>query len=254
MGLVMKLSALALVSLAACSTSPTAPSGASAKFELANTTAAAARVAPDALADGTSLQLKILAVYLVPDVDPTTGNNVGTAEMIWINPQCNDDISNCNIDGFVNPAGGPRITDYFDLSRPTDQVNADLNSQAVTVTPGSYKYVRVELCKALDGETAPTVPAMTWRGPGMTADQPFWSGSCGSTSTAFDPPLALAIGDSVQVTLGYDLATSIVAGAPGTGQNQLDGNDHWYQACVDVDGTHRTCMDAPDFAPSATKL
>lgn len=244
----MRLTALALVSLAACS------SGASAKFELANTTAAARSAAPGVLPDGTSLRLKIIAVYLAEDVDPTTMDNVGGTEMIWINPQCSGDISSCNVDGFAEPAGGPRITDYFDLARPTDQVNADLNSQAVTVSPGSYKYARLELCKALDGQNQATVPTMMWRGPGMTDERPFTSGDCGRTSLAFDPPLELAAGDSVQVTLGYDLGSSIVAGAPGNGGYEIAGVDHWFRDCADIDGTHRACMDFPDFAPSATKL
>jgi hypothetical protein len=243
----MRLAALALVPLVACT------SGASARFELANTTAAA-RSAADALADGTSLRLKIIAVYLAEDVDPTTMNNIGDTQMIWLNPQCNGDISGCNVDGFTEPAGGPRITDYFDLARPTAEVNADLNSQAETVTPGSYKYARLELCKAYGGQNQATVPTMMWQGPGMAAERPFTSGDCGRTSLAFDPPLTLAAGDSVEVTLGYDLGTSVVAGAPGTGAYELAGVDHWFRDCADIDGTHRACMDFPDFAPSAAKL
>jgi hypothetical protein len=244
----MRLPWLALVSLTACSAG-----GASARFELANTTAAAAQTAPDVLADGTSLRLKIIAVYLAEDVDPTTMNNIGDTEMIWLNPQCNGDISGCNVDGFTEPAGGARITDYFDLARPTADVNADLNSQAVTVSPGSYKYARLELCKAYGGQNQATVPTMMWRGPGMADERPFTSGDCGRTSLAFDPPLELATGDSVAVTLGYDLATSIVSGAPGTGAYEIAGVDHWFRDCADLDDTHRACMDFPDFAPSAAK-
>lgn len=241
----MRFASLALVPLLACS------SGASARFELANTTAGA-RTTPNALPDGTSLRLKIIAVYLAEDVDPTTMNNVGATEMIWLNPQCNGDISGCNVDGFAAPSG-PRITDYFDLARPTAEVNADLNSQAVTVSPGSYKYARLELCKAYDGQNEATVPTMMWRGPGMTDEQPFTSGDCGRTSQAFDPPLALAAGDSVEVTLGYDLGASIVSGAPGAGGFTIAGVDHWFRDCADLDDTHRACMDFPDFAPSAAK-
>ena len=242
----MRLLCLALVPLAACAAS------ASAQFELANTTGAA-RAAPHVLADGTSLRLKIIAVYLATDVDPTTMDNVGDTEMIWINPQCSGDISSCNVDGFTAPAGGPRITDYFDLARPTAEVNAELNSQAMTVTTGSYKYARLELCKAY-GQSQATVPTMMWRGPGMPDERPFTSGDCGRTSLAFDPPLELGAGDSVAVTLNYDLGASVVSGAPGTGGFEIAGTDHWFRDCVDLDDTHRACMDFPDFAPSAAKL
>ena len=118
---------------------------------------------------------------------------------------------------------------------------------------GSYRYVRVDLCKGLSGHAEPTVPTVMWAGPGMTTEQPFASGVCGRTSLAFDPPLVLAAGDAVEVTLGYDLGASIVSGAPGP-EASIAGLDHSFQACSDIDATHRACMDFPDFAPSAVKL
>lgn len=227
-------------------------------FQLSNDTAA---VRTTAAATGDSvLKLKLIAAYLAEDVDPVTMNNVGGTEMIWLNPQCADDISGCNVSGFVEPAGGPRITDYFDLARPSAEVNAELNSQGLAISPGSYKYARVEMCKAFGGETVPSDPTLMWRGPGMTAEQPFASGDCGRTSLAFDPPLVLATGDSVMVTLGYDLDAAIVAGAPAPGSfgivGAIDsgGGMHPFRACSDVDADHRVCMDFPDFAPSAAKL
>jgi hypothetical protein len=232
--------------------------GATARLTLANQTSAAKT--QSLLADGTSLRLKIIAVYLAEGVDPVTMDNVGATEMIWLNPQCNDDIGGCNVDGFTQPAG-PRITDYFDLARPTAEVNAELNSQGAAVSPGTYHYARVEMCKAYGGERMPTVPTMMWAGPGMAHEQPFTSGDCGRTSLPFDPPLELAAGDSVEVTLGYDLGAAIVAGARGSGygcsiagHNDPSGAPHCFRACVDVDATTRACMDFPDFVPSAAKV
>jgi hypothetical protein len=234
--------------------------GATARLALTNQTSVPRVQGAAVLADGTALRLKLIAVYLAEDVDPVTMNNVGATEMIWENPQCGGDIDGCNVDGFSQPAG-PRITSYFDLARPTAEVNAELNSQGATVTPGSYRYARVELCKAYGGEHMATVPTMMWAGPGMAAEQPFTSGDCGRTSLPFDPPLALAAGDSVEVSLGYDLGEAIVAGAPGTGQGcsfSIAGHDdpggapHCFRACVDVDAHARVCMDFPEFAPSAT--
>src|SRR5262249_36968358 len=178
---------------------------------------------------------------------------------IWLNPQCNGDISGCNVDGFTQPQG-PRITDYFDLARPSAEVNAELNSQGASVSPGTYRYARVELCKSYGSERTATVTTMMWAGPGMTSEQPFTSGDCGRTSLPFDPPLELAAGDSVEVTLGYDLAAAIVAGQPALGRtcslaghNDPAGSPHCFRACVDVDAGSRVCMDFPDFVPSAAK-
>src|SRR5262249_53594347 len=147
-----------------------------------------ARYSADELADGTSLRLKLIAVYLSQDVDPVTMNNTGDNAMIWLNPECNGDISDCNVAGFMQPPG-PRIMQYFDLARSTDEVNADLNSQDMPVDAGTYRFARVELCKAYGGETEATVPTLMWKGPGMTEEQPFADGSCGVTSLPFDPPM-----------------------------------------------------------------
>jgi hypothetical protein len=232
--------------------------GASARLQMSNDTPLAR--SQDALPDGRALELKIIAAYLAADVDPVTMNNVGDTQMIWLNPQCNGEIDGCNIDGFTMPAG-PRITSYFDLARTTDEVNADLNSEDMTIASGSYKYARIELCKAYGDANVPTVPALKWAGPGMTAEQPLFSGDCGRTSLAFDPPLVLGDGDSVSISLGYNLDAALVSGAPmaGTqysldGDMDADGRPHFYRACVDVSDDVRDCMDFPDFAPTATKL
>ncbi|MEO8549954.1 MAG: hypothetical protein ABI678_08265 [Kofleriaceae bacterium] len=243
---------LALLVVAGCS------GGASVHLQLSNDTATARTTA--AATGDSVLKLKLIAAYLTEDVDPVTMNNVGATEMIWLNPQCAADIGGCNVSGFAEPAGGPRVTDYFDLARPSAEVNAQLNSQGLAISPGSYKYARVEMCKALAGETAPTEPTLMWRGPGMTAEQPFTSGDCGRTSLAFDPPVELLAGDAVMITLGYDLDAAIVAGAPAPGgfgiAGAIDdgGGPHAFRACSDLDADHRVCMDFPELAPSAAKL
>lgn len=247
----MRVSLSAIVLLVACSGS------ASVRFQMSNDTASARTSDGPSATGDVVLKFKLIAAYLAEDVDPTTMDNAGTTEMIWLNPQCQNDISGCNVSGFAQPAGGPRVTDYFDLARPNAEVNAELNSQDATISPGSYRYARIEMCKAYAPDTQPTDPTLIWQGPGMSAEAPFTSGDCGRTSAAFDPPLVLAAGDSVAVTLGYDLSTSIVAGAPGQGFTIegaiTDGAPHYFRACEDVDSEHRVCMDYPDFVPSATK-
>jgi hypothetical protein len=233
-----------LLGLAACGS-------ASVRLELSNQGPAERRV--DVLADGTSLRLKIIAVYLAEDVDPVTMDNLGNSAEIWLNPECDGDISDCNVDGFTQPTG-PRINSYFDLSRSTAEVDAELESEDMPIDPGSYRYARVELCKAVGGESQATVPTMMWMGPGMAAEVPFMSGDCGRTSLPFDPPLVIAAGDTVQVDLGYDLSKAIVSGAPDPmSQYSIAGDSQLFRACVDASPTTRACMDFPDFAPTATK-
>lgn len=236
---------------------------ATARLELANQTAAPAARSADGshvLADGTSLRLKIISVSLAPDVDPVTMDNIGESVNIWLNPECGGDNNGCNVAGFAQPSG-PRITQYFDLSRPTADVNAELNSQDAPITPGTYRYARVELCKAY-GQMQADVPTLMWKGPGMAAEQPFTSGDCGRTSLPFDPPLDLAAGDAVTVSLGYDLAAAIVAGAPTSGTHcslAVEGHDdpggepHCFRTCVDTAADHRVCMDFPELAPGASR-
>jgi len=237
--------------------------GASARLELDNRTAAPPAHAAALLADGTSLRLKLIAAYLAEDVDPVTQNNIGHTAMIWLNPECNDDISGCNVAGTALPAG-PRIEQYFDLSRPTSEVNAALNSQDASIEPGTYRYARVEMCKSYPGDAPPAIPTLMWKGPGMSAEQAFVSGDCGRTSLPFDPPLELAAGDAVTVSLGYDLAAAIVAGAPHpasphcsfaiAGHDEPSGAPHCFRTCVDTAPDHRVCMDFPALSPSATRL
>ena len=47
--------------------------------------------------------------------------------MIYVNPQCENDISNCGIKDEKH-----LITDYFDFSLPGAEVNAILNSQQLS--------------------------------------------------------------------------------------------------------------------------
>lgn len=234
---------------------------ASARLELANHTPAAAPRADRVLADGTSLRVKLIAAYIAEDVDPVTQDNRGSTAMIWLNPECGGDISGCNVAGMAQPPG-PRVLRYFDLARPSAEVNAELNSQDAPIDPATYRYARVELCKSYSGQTQAEVPTLMWRGPDMAAEQPFVSGDCGRTSLAFDPPLVVAAGDAVTISLGYDLAAAVVAGVPAPGATHCSfsiaghddpgGQPHCFRACVDI-ADRRDCMDFPDLTPSAAR-
>lgn len=236
---------------------------ASARLELANDTVTPLARTAAVLADGTSLRLKLLAVYLAEDIDPATQDNVGPSAMIWLNPACEGDVSGCNVAGMALPVG-PRVTQYVDLARPTAEVNAELNSQDAAIEPGTYRYARVELCKSLGGQAQAEIPTLMWKGPGMATEQPFVSGDCGRTSLPFDPPLVIADGEAVTVSLGYDLGTAVVAGAPHAnaphcslaiaGHDDANGEPHCFRACAEPAPGERVCMDFPALAPAAARL
>jgi hypothetical protein len=255
----LTLAALALTSAVGCGGGT-----ASAKLRLENQSTVAPATRLTRLADGSSLRIKLLDVSIVEGVDPVTQDNQGAVSTIWLNPECGGNNDGCNIDGMSGGPAGPRVTRFFDFARASADVNAELNSQSRDVQPGTYSYARVSFCKAYGGQTMPTLPTMMWAGPGMAGEVAFASGDCGRTSLPFDPPLDVKAGDSVEVSLGYDLAQAVVAGAPDlssqhcsqaiVGRSDADGTPHCFRACVDVDASTRACMDFPDFAPTARKL
>jgi hypothetical protein len=240
------------IALSACTGS------ASARLELANQTAVSQPHAAAVLADGTSLRLKVIAVYLAEDVDPVTQDNIGRSAMIWLNPECADDTT-----GKKLPAG-PRVMQYFDLARPTAEVNAQLNSQDLAIEPATYRYARIELCRPGGDQPQAMVPTLMWKGPGMTSEESSVSGDCARSSLPFDPPMVVDPGDAVTVSLGYDLATAVVAGAPHAdaphcslsiaGHDDASGEPHCFRACVNLSTDQRVCMDFPELAPSAARL
>ena len=231
---------------------PAAGGAAKAKLELQNVTGAALQgstlttqafggLHPSSIAVSSThyFAMKLASVYLAQDIDPQTQNNVGESAMLWVSPHCTN-ADDC---------------DLFDFARPTDLVNADLNSQELDVPPGTYRYVRMEFCYHGD---MPTLPNVEWQGGDMPSPHGFIGGGCGVTSKEFNPPLVLAAGDSVAVALGYDLSNATSVGQPDPnypGAPALtadDGHGVGFNDCVvDDAGTTKTCFTVPDFVPSA---
>jgi hypothetical protein len=134
----------------------------------------------------TSFKMKILAAYVVEDVDSVTQNNIGQTGMVWLNPKCSS-INDCK----------PSMVDYSDLTDPT-AFNAELNSQALAIKTGTYKYVRVEFCQGSADSTNVKVTS------GSTTKE-FTYGGCGVTSVALATPITLAEGQSITIAVSYDL-------------------------------------------------
>ena len=159
------------------------------------------------------IKMRLLSVYLEAD-RTSDGNPVGVSPLIWLNPVCQGD----NDTGACNVAGSGalhEVTDYFDFTDAT-QVNAALNSQALPLAPGDYKYVSVDFCDGTPVE--PNMQFQLTNGVARSAT----SGVCGVHSVEANPPITVAAGGTVTVTLAYDLQQWLAIG-DGTGNANYDG-------------------------------
>jgi len=182
--------------------------------------------------------IKLIAAYLAEDIDPVTQNNVGQTAMVYLNEACEDDIMHCDVSGGTAEDGAPMdkiVTSFFDLSSP-GSVNEQLNSQGRGVGVGSYKYVRLEFCKYNSGDAE----NVQW-GTDSVGTQSFQRDMCSVNSAEMTTPLELAEGDSVTLTLSYDLSASVSVGSDAFGDD-----------CTGSDAS-KTCFTLPEFTPAATK-
>lgn len=151
--------------------------------------------------DPTSFKMKILAAYVVEDIDATTSNNVGQVGMVWLNSKCSS-INDCK----------PSMVDYSDLTNPTD-FNDELNSQALAIPTGTYRYVRIEFCQG----SADSDNVQVTNG---SSTKEFTYGGCGVTSSALSTPIELQEGQSLKISVGYDLSDGEVYWSSGGGSCQ----------------------------------
>jgi hypothetical protein len=154
-----------------------------------------------------SFGLKIVTVYISPDASGATSAPAG---LIWANPACGISVSSTDIGDksfeyeSASDCTDSQVSDYFELARTSDQVNAELNSQPHKILPGTYNYVAMEFCKG-----GPSGDNTSFIADGMTEAYTVKSGTCGISSVKADPPIVVAEGQSVNVTLYYDLTNII---------------------------------------------
>jgi hypothetical protein len=145
-----------------------------------------------------AVEMKLIALYLAEDIDPNTQNNIGGTEMVWLNPDCTQ-IDSCTVD---------KVNSWFDFAENLAVVNAKLNEQTKKIATGSYKYVRMEFCRATE-TLQNTVPNLRFQAGNMTSKHEFAVNMCGQTSAVADPPIAVSSSSTAEVTLSYSLAGSI---------------------------------------------
>ncbi|HYX37667.1 MAG TPA: hypothetical protein VE954_31585, partial [Oligoflexus sp.] len=183
----------------------------------------------------TSAQVKLMNVYLVADVDAQTQANVGSSALIWAAAACPPTKSE---DGTyqVNSSCTDADVAYFELARPTSDVNAELNSQGLGVPVGDYRYVRMGFC--VNGPKAPNTKFMA---EPMSEAFEFSSNVCGVTSAKVDPPISVGKDEAVTVSVAYDLSEAVYGGEGASATN------------CKVEGNIGYCWGFPTLTPSFSK-
>jgi hypothetical protein len=191
--------------------------------------------------------VRLVVAYLVEDEAPDM-NNVGQVGRIWVNPVCDADLHRCSI----APSSGPhQVTEYFDLALPTEEVNTRLNAQGHTVEPGTYRVLRLDLAGVLKPEDQ-GVPNLHY---GMAGGTPSEVRRDNNYVVRLDPPLVLAAGDSVTLSLGYDIRDSYFADPSLNESNPPDGVSHqdWYCGDHTSDPARGPCLRFSGFSPRVSR-
>jgi hypothetical protein len=191
--------------------------------------------------------MKLVTIYLVED-RTADSNSVGNVGTIWKNPVCDADGTQCSI---LPAAGAYQIKDYFDLALPSAEVNARLNAQGNTIKAGTYRYMHMDLAGPMktDDRSAPNLRF----GNGSTTHEVrltnngYW--------VALEPPMVIADGDAVTVTLGYDLTDSYFEGAGLDAFHPPTGTpfDQWYCGDQSRSPAGGPCLSFAGFVPAVAR-
>ncbi|MEN9796686.1 MAG: hypothetical protein RL653_382 [Pseudomonadota bacterium] len=193
--------------------------------------------------------VKLLAIYLVEDQENATaegnwlGNNIGNAIRVWSSPACGPDLTDASCEG----------ADYFDLNRPTADVNAALNAQATQAEPGTYRYIKVALLGSQSKGNNAYTNAKWADADSGTAEQTFASVQT-EWGAPFTSPLVLAAGESVTATLTYDLSSVVFRGSDA--EEKISGQGIFQPGRADDcagTGSPRTCIEFPDLVATAAR-
>ena len=203
------------------------------------------------LADGHTPEvfgIKLVGIYLAEDVSPTEHDNIGNVGRIWTNPACDEDGYRCSINA---DAGPYQVKDFFDLALPSAAVNARLNSQGASIKAGTYRYLRMDLV-GIDHVRDQAMTNVRFGAQANTAHEIRLNDN--NYLVPLEPPMVVRDGDTVTVTLGYDLASSFYDGPDLNGFQPPTGTPlaEWY--CGDTSHTpaRGPCLHFTTFEPRVT--
>jgi hypothetical protein len=193
--------------------------------------------------------IKMIGVFLVEDMDPASSDNVGEVGRIWTNPLCDEALRECGISASMSH----RVSDFFDLALPTEEVNRRLNAQGQSMKPGTYRYLRLDLTGPLPAGV-PNDPHLTNLHFGADGAVSEVRNRTNVYTVRIDPPLQLADGDSATVALGYDYRGSYYPDPSGNSSQPPAGTDFQDWLCSDL--THEPargpCLRFSGFSPTVS--
>lgn len=198
-----------------------------------------------------TFEIKLLRVGISTHADTTQGYG----SSIFVNSACPRVDLETEIDGKTYSYVGAgscsdsAVSSYLDLRKSASEVNTDLNSQYLPIAPGTYPYGHLEFCQGgaasnnyrVTFTSANTLPAAL-RGQSAA----FQISTCGTTTPQMNPPMTVGEGQSVVVTLEYDLSNTVYYRQLGTGESASSG-------CAEI-GTggdrYSVCLQPPTMTGS----
>lgn len=206
---------------------------------LSNTCPASNTCASDAQIS--KFEIKLMSVGIHTHADTTQGYG----SSIYANPACSAPEYETEVDGKMYKYVGfgscsdASISTYLDLKSST--VNADLNSQYLPIAPGSYKFGAVTFCQGGAASNNYRVTLSNDGGlpaglRGQTVNVSI--GTCGITTPEMNPVMSVTEGQSVVVSLEYDLTNTVYyrtlggGESAGTGCAEIDDNGTRYAVCI----------------------
>lgn len=197
----------------------------------------------------TTYGMKIVQIYLNEDVAEDGWSNKGTNAYIWINPVCETQTEE---DGSIKVANNgqcdtKKITTYFNLARPTAEVNADLNAQQIPVPAQTYRYIRMELCDQNNSDKNVQVASTSG---GLTTPTELRTNACVIVPAKIDPPLDVGDGASVTISLAYDLSKALVDYNYDSKTNTSIGGTAGTSCALADDGQAVRCLGEVVYTPT----
>jgi hypothetical protein len=190
-------------------------------FAMANTSSTSA-----ALQESTEFQapeylgFKITSVDLYGPAAEGSDNTNDKGGAIWLDPGCEkvenqypvkqgdsdeDDILQYPYI-YSQGCGADDVDDYFELTRTTAEVNADLNSQGLPLPPGLYNRIQIRF-----GHPDDPADVMKTKFLAMGASAAVETlGNGHGVEVTLDTPYEIKEGSTAKVTLSYDLSTAVM--------------------------------------------
>lgn len=197
----------------------------------------------------TTYGMKIVQIYLNEDVAEDGWSNKGTNAYIWINPACETQTEE---DGSIKVANNgqcdtKKITTYFNLARPTAEVNADLNAQQIPVPSLTYRYIRMELCDQNNSDNNVQIASTSG---GLSTATELRTNACVIVPAKIDPPLAVSADAAVTINLAYDLSKALVDYNYDSKTNTSTGGGAGTSCALADDGQALRCLNEIVYAPT----